>query len=78
MTRIPKNDPPRRTKAGASDPILGQSELERLLDRIQCGTIEDVGDLDQDEIELLQGHCPDGEELAALFDRLRGTSREKG
>ncbi len=45
------------------------SELQGLLDRIQCGTIEDVSELDPVDIALLRLHYAD-EELTELFDRL--------
>ncbi len=52
------------------------SELQNLLDRIQCGTIEDVSELDPVDLALLQRYYA-GEELADLFDRLRGGDPER-
>lgn len=52
------------------------SELQDLLDRIQCGTIEDVAELDPEDLALLQLYYSD-EELNDLFDRLRGGDPER-
>jgi hypothetical protein len=53
-----------------------QSELACLLDRIACGSIEDVDELQPEDVELLRKHF--GEEIGDLFDRLRADGRERG
>lgn len=52
------------------------SDLQNLLDRIQCGTIEDVEELDPEDVALLRLYYSD-EELTDLFDRLRGGDPER-
>lgn len=52
------------------------SALRNLVDRIQCGTIEDVSELDPEDIALLQLYYSD-EELTDLFGRLRGGDPER-
>jgi hypothetical protein len=46
-----------------------RSVLEGLLDRIACGSIEDVDELQPQDVELLRKHF--GDQLEDLFDRLR-------
>jgi hypothetical protein len=51
-------------------------ELEDLLERIESGTIEDVGELDPRDVELLRRYYANEDDLQALFDRLRGADRD--
>jgi hypothetical protein len=55
-----------------------QPQLERLLERIECGTIEDAEALDPRDLELLRRYYGNEEDLQSLLDRLRGSSREEG
>lgn len=48
-----------------------KSELETLLEAISTGTIADVDDLQQRDIDLLRSYYGDTETLESLFDRLR-------
>lgn len=49
-----------------------QRDLERILDEIDAGTIADVDELPDDDLELLIRHRGSIEEVEALFDQLRG------
>lgn len=48
------------------------SDLERLLESIQNGDLDDASDLSEAEIEMLQRHYGKEEALQDLLDRLRG------
>jgi hypothetical protein len=66
-----------------SDPRIrpdpeGPDELELLLDRIQAGTIEDLEELDEQDLQLLRRHFGSEEDVQSLIDRLRGLGREDG
>jgi hypothetical protein len=45
--------------------------LERLLDEIECGTIEDVDELDEADVKLLRAYYGESESLQDMLDRLR-------
>ncbi len=49
-----------------------QRELERILDEIDAGTISDVDELPEADLDLLIRHRGSLEEVEALFDQLRG------
>ena len=46
-------------------------ELQWLMDEIECGTIEDVDELEDDDIELLRKYFGETENLQDLLDLLR-------
>lgn len=53
------------------------SDLERLLEELQNGNLDDASELNEAEIELLRREYGDAEALQDLVDRLRGAgSRE--
>lgn len=55
-----------------------ESDFARLLERIECGTIEDLEELDPRDVELLRRYYGNEDDLDSLLDRLRGSSRESG
>jgi CBS domain-containing protein len=67
-----------RRGAGRRAPPTDSAALEQLLDRIQCGTIDDVEELEARDLDLLRRFCGNDEEVQSLIDRLRGTQREEG
>jgi hypothetical protein len=71
----PERERPRagRVTAERTDAERG-SQLAQLLERIQCGTIDDVDELEPHELALLGQLCRDGEDYDALLDRLRGAA----
>jgi hypothetical protein len=52
-----------------------ENELEWLLDEIECGTIEDVDELDEEDVKLLRAYYGETENLQDLLDQLREDSR---
>ncbi|MBK7878121.1 MAG: hypothetical protein IPJ77_20880 [Planctomycetes bacterium] len=48
------------------------SDLERLLEELQNGNLDDASELNEAEIELLRREYGDAEALQDLVDRLRG------
>lgn len=46
-------------------------ELQQLLDAISSGSIADVDELQDHELELLRAYAHDDESVQALLDRLR-------
>ncbi|MEZ5964204.1 MAG: hypothetical protein R3F56_10200 [Planctomycetota bacterium] len=53
-----------------------QSDLERLLERITSGTIEDVDELPPQDLDLLRSYYGEGEDLQDVLDRLRSGGEE--
>ena len=62
---------PQRTGERTRD----QEALEWLMDEIECGTIEDVDELDEEDVRLLRQHYGETESLQDLLDSLRHDSR---
>jgi hypothetical protein len=54
-----------------------QRDLRQLLDEIGSGTLADVDELGEQDLQLLREYYGEGEDLQALLDRLRGEGREE-
>lgn len=54
-----------------SEDTTMHNELEWLLDEIECGTIEDVDELDEADVKLLRAYYGETESLQDLLDQLR-------
>ena len=63
---------PRRTSEQSQS--RRNDELQWLMDEIECGTIEDVDELEEDDIELLRECFGETESLQDLLDLLRHES----
>ena len=65
----------RQTKS--VEPRKPGTALEHLIEAVENGEIEAIEDLTREEISWLLARARPGESLEDLFDRLRGTGRER-
>ena len=70
--RLPRRTSREGRPAGhVSSSRTGGEELQRLLETIAIGSIEDLDELDPQDLQLLRQHCGGTDDFQEILDRLR-------